>query len=397
MEVATFLMQLVLILVSARVLGELASFVKIPAVIGELIAGILIGPSLFGIIDLNTSIHFLAEIGIILLLFEVGMETDINKLSSAGLKALTVAVGGVIFPLLLSFFVSYFLFQYSLLTSLFIGCTLTATSIGITLRVLKELKKQATHESQIILAAAVLDDIFGIILLSVLYEFSSSGEINIWNIGKIILLISFFLILSPLIAKGASYLIEKWEKKTNIPGLLPAILFALILLFAWSAHSLGAPELLGGFVVGIALSEKFFSPSKTFIHKVETQVKPLVHLFTPIFFVSIGLSLNLKELEWSSLPIWNLTGTLLLAAVLGKLFSGLFLKGEGNKSKFLIGTSMIPRGEVGLIFASVGLSAGVLESKIYTSLILVITITTLIAPLVLRCFYKKNKHKTTEA
>lgn len=392
MEVTPFLIQLTIILASAKLFGELASFLKIPAVIGELIAGIIIGPSLLGIVDLTIPFQLLAELGIILLLFEVGMETDIKKLSSTGLKALSVAIGGVALPLLFGFSVSYFLFQTSLITSLFIGCTLTATSIGITLRVLKELKKQDSHESQIILAAAVLDDIFGIVLLSVLYEFSTNGQISLWNISKVIFLISFFLVLSPFIAKATSLFIEKWEKKTRIPGLLPAIILSLILFFSWTAHALGAPELLGGFVVGIALSKKFFSPSKSFIHKVETQIRPLVHLFTPVFFISIGLSLNLKDLAWNSSPIWMLTGALLLVAILGKLLSGIFLKEECAKGKFLIGTAMIPRGEVGLIFASVGLSAGVLQSEMYTSLVLVITITTLIAPVMLRCFYK---HRST--
>jgi len=202
MEAHIFLIQLVVILLSARVFGELAAYFKIPSVIGELVAGIIIGPSILGFIEISNPIHLLAQIGIILLLFEVGIETDIGRLSSAGGKALIVAVGGVVLPFVLGFFLSYYAFDFSLLISLFIASTLTATSIGITLRVLQELKKQHSHESQIIIGAAVFDDIIGIVLLAVLYEFSVSGEVDFWHAGKVLLFIILFLFLSPILAKA---------------------------------------------------------------------------------------------------------------------------------------------------------------------------------------------------
>src|SRR5579883_2228357 len=140
-------------------MGEAASFLKIPPVIGEMFAGILLGPSVFGVLTLSSPIYLLAQIGIILLLFEVGIETDMNRLTSAGGKALSVAVGGVVLPFFFGFFLSYYGFDFSVLASLFVGCTLTATSIGITLRVLRDLQKQNSDEAQVILGAAVLDDI----------------------------------------------------------------------------------------------------------------------------------------------------------------------------------------------------------------------------------------------
>ena len=155
MEVPTFLIQLVLILFSARLVGELAAYCQIPPVIGELTAGVLIGPSVLGLIEISPPVHLLAQIGIILLLFEVGLETDISRLTSSGLKALVIAIGGVLFPFILGFVLSYYVFDFTLLASLFIGCTLTATSIGITLRVLRDLNQQNSNESQIILGAAV--------------------------------------------------------------------------------------------------------------------------------------------------------------------------------------------------------------------------------------------------
>lgn len=396
MEAHTFLIQLVLILVSARLLGEIAAFFKIPSVIGELVAGILIGPSLLGWVEASSPILLLAQIGIILLLFEVGIETDIGRLTSSGGKAFLVAIGGVIFPFVLGFCISNYLFKFSLLISLFIASTLTATSIGITLRVLRDLKKQNSHEAQVILGAAVFDDVIGIILLSLLYEFSVSGVINLWNTGKVFVFILLFFLISPLAAKVVSLTIKKWDEKSDIPGLLPTTIVALILLFAWVAHQLGAPELLGGFAAGLALSRQFFLPFGSFLnltpafsHKVEEQMKSIVHLFTPIFFVTIGLSLDLSAIDWKSPFIWSLTALLLLAAIVGKLFSGFMLVKEKFKTRLVIGTSMVPRGEVGLIFANVGLTAGVFKQNVYASLVLVIAFTTLLAPFALRALYEK--------
>lgn len=391
MEAHTFLIQLVLILFSARVIGEIAAYFKAPSVIGELVAGILIGPSAFGLIEISPPIHLLAQIGIILLLFEVGIETDIGRLTSSGMKAGLVAIGGVVLPFILGFCISYFLFHFSLLASLFIGSTLTATSIGITLRVLRDLKKQNSHEAQIIIGAAVLDDIIGIILLAMLYEFSQSGTVDFWNAGRVLAFIILFFLISPIAAKFVSLTIKKWDEKSDIPGLLPTTIVSLILLFAWMAHQLGAPELLGGFAAGLALSRQFFFPYATFLngtpefsHRVEEQMKPIVHLFTPIFFVAIGLSLNLRAIDWGSLSIWMITGLLFISAIIGKLASGFLLKKETLSTKLIVGTAMIPRGEVGLIFANIGLTAGVFKDDIYASIILVIALTTLLAPFALR-------------
>lgn len=397
MDAATFLLQLVLILFSARVVGEIAAFYKVPSVIGELIAGIIIGPSLLGIVTLSEPLQLLAEIGVILLLFEVGLETDVGRLASSGLQAMVVAIGGVAVPFGLAFFLSYYLFHFSLIASLFIGCTLTATSIGITLRVLADLKKQNSKEAQVIIGAAVLDDIIGIVLLAMLYEFTTSGDVNIWNAGRVLIFIVVFFLISPIAAKAIGQTIKKWDELSEIPGLLPTTIVSLILLFAWIAHELGAPELLGGFAAGLALSRRFFFPFAAFLHetprfshRVEEQMRPIVHLFSPIFFVSIGLSLNLKEVAWDSANVWVLSSALLVAGILGKMTAGFFLRGESTFSKLVIGTAMVPRGEVGLIFANVGLSSGVLHDETYASIILVITITTLLAPFGLRALYSRE-------
>lgn len=395
-ETHAFLLQLVGILLAARLFGELASYLQMPAVIGELIAGILIGPSLLGWITLTPSIEMLAQIGIIMLLFEVGIETEIDKLSSAGGKAAIVALGGTVWPFTLGFFLSYFVFEISLLASLFIGSTLTATSIGITLRVLQDLRKQNSHEAQIIIGAAVIDDIIGIVLLAMLYEFSSSGVVDIWVAAKVLTLIILFFLISPICAKAIYYGLRKLDKRSVIPGLLPTTIVSLILLFAWTAHALGAPELLGGFAAGLALSRQFFFPFAVFLHeskefsrRVEVQMKPIIHLFTPIFFVSIGLSLNLGAVDWLAPSVLLITLALLLAAIVGKLLSSALLWGESRFMKLIIGTAMVPRGEVGLIFANMGLTSGILDNTGYAAIIVVIALTTLLAPFALRYLYHK--------
>lgn len=294
-----------IILLSARVLGEFAARFKAPSVMGEMLAGIIIGPSLFGIVELNDIIYVLAEIGLILLLFEVGLDADLSKLSQQRVKASIVALGGFIAPFLGGFALSYWLFDLSLLVSMFIGGTLTATSIGVTVRVLRDLKRHKSSEAQVVIGAAVLDDILGIVLLALLYEFSTSGGINLVNTGKVIVFIAIFMMLAPIVAKIMAETIGKFSPRSQVPGLIPTSIVTLVLLFAWLAHAVGAPALLGGFAAGLALSRRFFLPfgaalqaqsNTDFVQRIHRSMMPIIHLFTPIFFVMVGLSLNLREL-----------------------------------------------------------------------------------------------------
>lgn len=400
MPIQNFFLQLVIILFTARVLGELVARFNVPSVIGELFAGILIGPSLLNWVEPNEIIKLLAEIGIILLLFEVGIETDVGRLAKTGFKPFIVAIGGIVIPFVLGFTISYNLFQLDLLISLFIASTLTATSIGITMRVLTNLKKQSTSEAHIVLGAAVIDDIIGIILLSILYEFSQGGGISLLNVGKVFAFICLFLLIAPIAAKFISSIIKRFEEKSDIPGLLPTTIVSLLLLFAWLAHQVGAPELLGGFAAGLALSKQFFLPfgnffniDEAFSHKVEKQMKPIVHLFTPIFFVTIGLSINFREINWASSFIWLLSLSLLIAAVLGKLSSGFLLVKDSRWTQWAVGIAMVPRGEVGLIFAEIGREYQIFNSDLYAAMILVIAATTLFTPFAMRFFYSYYEAK----
>lgn len=396
MEVHVFLLQLALVLMSARIFGEVAVHWGMPPVIGELTAGIILGPSLFGLIDPSETLHFLAEIGIILLLFEVGLDTEVNRLLHAGLKATTVAVGGFVLPFAFGFGLSYYTFDLPLLTSMVLGGTLTATSIGITVRVLTDLGRRHSAEGQIILGAAVLDDVLGVLLLALLYEFATSGDVSLSNAARIGGFMAVFFMLAPVAAKAISHLIHRFEPSSGVPGLVPTAIVALVLFFSALAHFMGAPELLGGFAAGLALSRRFFLPfgvalsaDPEFAEVIKQQMKPIVRLLTPIFFVQVGLSLDLRQIDWGSTYVWIFSLTLLVAAIAGK-YGGALLIREPPAVRTAIGMGMVPRGEVGLVFTAVGKDAGLLEGGIYDVLILVIAYTTLLAPFWIKWFYRTH-------
>jgi len=391
------LLQIAAILIASRLFAELAGRLHAPTIIGELIAGIVLGPSLLGWIAPNEVISLLAEIGIILLLFEVGLETDIQHLVRAGGRAFVVAVAGFVFPFVLGFAVSFYMFDLTLLVSLFVGGTLTATSIGITIRILSDIGRHRSPEGQIVLGAAVIDDLLGVFLLAVLYEFSVSGNVSLENVGKIVLYAGGFFLLAPIFAKLLAPLIKHVHNRSDIPGLIPTMLVSLVLLFASVAHIVGAPHLLGGFVAGIALSRRFFLPfgialrmDSDFTDHVHENMKPIIQLFTPIFFVMVGLSLDLRAVDWSSGFVWIFSLVLVCVAIAGKLV-GPWLTRESIPSRVAIGMAMVPRGEVGLVFAELGRAGGIFTPSVYAGLLLVIMYSTLAAPFWIKSFYHRYR------
>ncbi len=402
---ADIFLALFLILVSARIFAEIFAYLRLPPVLGEVFAGLVLGPSFLGLVEMNEIIRILAEIGIVLLLFEVGLETDLEKLKREGLNAVLVAIVGAAVPFLLGFAVSYYLVGLPLLASLFVGGTLTATSIGITLRVFKDLGKERSKEAQIVVGAAVLDDIIGVVLLVILADFAFTGEVNLQNLTKILLLLGIYFAVAPVLAKVLSKFIHHYDRNyRRVPGFIPTVIVSLILFFAYVAHFLGIPEIVGAFAAGVALSRRFFLPfgivwrdKEEFIREVENQMKPLIYLFTPIFFVSVGLSMNLKVIDFSSPDFWVLTLLLLLVAVVGKVAGGFSMVNKSFKERLIVGVSMVPRGEVGLIFAELGRTAGVFTQKIFAPVVFVVILTTLIAPLALKYLYGRfEKSKTRE-
>ncbi len=401
MELHDFFFTLAVMLIAARLFSESAARFGIPAVIGELTAGILIGPSILGWVAPDTTMRLLAEIGIILLLFEVGMDTDLSRLARSGGKPYAVALTGFLLPFGIGYSVSAHLLGLDVLTSLFIGGTLTATSIGITVRVLNDLGKRQSDEAQIVVGAAVLDDILGVMALAFLYQLVIAQQASFTVLGEVGLYILLFMVLTPMVAKLASMLIERLDQHAATPGLLLTMALSLILIFSWLAHVVGAPEIMGGFAAGLAFSQHFgfklwmgrssaleFKPSPKLAHRLEEQVRPLIHAFSPMFFVMVGVSLNLRSVNWGSVFVWKLAALLLIVAVVGKLAAGFCIR-EPRHHQIAIGLSMIPRGEVGLIFSQLGYSQGILNSEMYAALLIVIALTTLAPPFLLKWFYNR--------
>ncbi|HVS26092.1 MAG TPA: cation:proton antiporter [Burkholderiales bacterium] len=407
MELHIFFLHLGIILLAARFLAEFASRFGVPSVMGELAAGLIFGPSLVGWLAPDETLKILAEVGIILLLFEVGMDTDVFRMAKAGAKPVMVAMAGFLLPLIMGFAAAYLLFDLSLLVSLFIGGTLTATSIGITVRVLTDLKRRASDEAQIVIGAAVIDDFLGVIALAFLYQFAVQGEIALASLGQVSLFIILFMLLAPVAAKIIGWVIDHYDKKSEHPGLLLTMVVSLIMMFSYLAHVVGAPAIMGGFAAGLAMGEQFriklsrslplpfrrqlnqvLAASPELAERLEHQMRPLVHLFSPIFFVMVGVSLDLNTVNWNSALVWALSLALVVIAIAGKWLAG-FCIDENRLRQSAIGLSMIPRGEVGLIFAQVGLNNGILNAELYAALLIVVALTTALPPFALKWFYGK--------
>jgi Kef-type K+ transport system membrane component KefB len=395
MEAADFFLKLMLILLSAKLFAEVFAYFKLPSVLGEVLAGIVIGPSVLGFIEPSAIWHLLAEIGILLLLFEVGLETDVGRIIKVGVQSLLVAATGVVAPALSGFYVAYGIFDLPLLPSLFVGGTVVATSIGITVRVLADLKKQTTIISQIVLGAAVLDDIIGVVILAVLYDFAVKGMVSIADTVRIIVFITAFLLIAPVVAKMLVPFMAQLSQKSRTKGMIPTIIVSLILGLAVISHKVGAPEILGSFAAGVALARRFFLPlgstiehySHELAEKIEEAMTPIIDLFVPVFFIMVGVSLNLRVIDFTSGSFWLFAGTLSVIAVLAKLAAGIWVKGRWD-CKMSTGMAMVPRGEVGLIFAEVGKRNGIFDDSLYAVIVFVVAVTTLLAPLALRPLMK---------
>jgi Kef-type K+ transport system membrane component KefB len=219
--------------------------------------------------------------------------------------------------------------------------------------------------------------------------------VNLVGAGKVLLFVGLFFLIAPVMAKGLSAVIDRFDAVSPIPGLIPTTILSLVLFFAWLAEVVGAPQLLGGFAAGLALSRRFFLPfglairtRPEFAARIEGQMRPVIHLFTPIFFVTVGLSLNLRVVDWGSPFIWLLSLSLLAAAVAGKVIGALLIR-ETGFLKVIIGLAMVPRGEVGLVFVELGRTSGILGDELYAALVIVIALTTLLPPFAMKALYRR--------
>jgi len=266
------------------------------------------------------------------------------------------------------------------------------------MRVLKDIGISTGKRAQIILGAAVKDDLLGILFLVFVYDFVSTGEISLIHTAKIFAFIMIFFILTPIVAKSVAKLMRHLALRRRVHGFIPTFIISLILLFSYIASFLGIPEILGSFAAGIAFSRRFIIPFASYLHPTEhdhnflehlrERMHPIIYLFSPIFFVYVGLSIDLSVIDFSSSHFWVLSLVLIFLAFAGKFTAALMAPDMAMKDKAFLGLAMIPRGEVGLIFAQLGRTTEVLNNEIYSILVLVVVVTTLLPPIMIKIFFK---------
>jgi Kef-type K+ transport system membrane component KefB len=380
LPLADFLKLLFVILGTAKLFGFLAQKIGQPAVLGELIGGTLVGKTAFGLVDPSIeALHLLSELGVIILLFSIGLETRLNSLLKVGTASMAVAAVGVVLPFLLGYGVCTLL-GLERLVSIVCGAALTATSVGITARVLSELGQLNDPESQVVLGAAILDDVIGLVILTVVTGLAGGDRLTPAGIVRISATAFGFLIGTVAIGRLILPRILGCAARFRHSG--SSTIFALMLAIglAWLADEAGSAVIIGAFAAGVVLVD---SPGH---HDVEAGVTRLGHFFVPIFFVCVGAAVDLRALSPfvpSNRPTLLIAGLLTAVAILGKFVAGyapFWLKAR----KSLIGVAMIPRGEVGLIFAEVGRSSGVLGPDLFAALTLVVMVTTFISPPLLK-------------
>lgn len=379
MDIAHILRDILVVLVAAKVAAEVAERIGIPAVVGEIVAGMLVGPSLLGFVGATDDVlRTLGELGVILLLLEVGIEMDLRELSRVGRTSFLVAIVGVAAPMVLGTVLMQAMGQ-DLNTALFVGAALTATSVGITARVFGDLRALATTEARIVLGAAVADDVMGLVVLTVVVRLVTEGSVSVISVAGIVALAVGFLLLGGLaglrVAPPLFGLVERISRST---GTLVALALAFTLAFAQLADAAQLAPIVGAFVAGIALSRSAQS------ERVRRELAPVGHLLIPVFFLQIGIDADIGAFASGSVLLK--AGALLVVAVIGKVVAASGAVGSPG-DKLLIGLGMLPRGEVGLIFATMGAQSGVLDEELYAALLLVVLATTLAAPQLLKLRY----------
>lgn len=399
---------LVIVIVGAKLGGELFEFLKQPAVLGELIVGVLIGNlGLLGLhalefLKTDPGLAILGEIGVILLLFQVGLETDLDEMLAVGWSSLLVAILGIVAPFLLGWGVAvWFVPEESTLAHAFLGATLCATSVGITARVLQDLGKSQTREARIILGGAVIDDVLGLLVLAVisgLIVATDTGQTL--SSGAILLIIAkaaAFLVGAVLVGRWISPLLFRWAGRLRGHGVLLATALVFCFGLAYLSGLLGLAPIIGAFAAGILLDPLHY---RHFIdrgdHELDELVKPLSWLLVPVFFVLMGIQVDLATFRDPS--VLGFAAVLTIAAVIGKMLCALGVV-ERGVDRLSVAVGMVPRGEVGLIFAAIGTTlkvAGVpvISPKIFSAIVIMVIITTLLTPPVLKYTLARADRRT---
>lgn len=363
--------------------------------LGELVAGVVLGASVLGVVPAGGPeaelIHVLAELGVLLLLFEIGLETDLREMFRVGPAALSVATVGVVLP----FVLGYLYWRYAPhamsggdieTAAIFLGATLTATSVGITGRVLADLGRMSTPAARIIIGAAVIDDVLGLVILSVVSGVASGKTISAGGVAWTFAVAAGFLVVAVLVGRFAVPRLFDLVVRMRVRYVLLVFAVAFALALASLADLAGSALIIGSFAAGLILS------GTNQFDTIEHEVRPVASIFAPIFFVSVGASVNLALLS-PARP--EARGTLTVAAVItllaivGKLAAGWAAPWERFR-RLVVGVGMVPRGEVGLIFADIGRRAGVLSEEMFGAVLLMVMATTFVTPPALKALFGRE-------
>lgn len=418
------LLWLALILMSARLFAPLAQRIGFPAVLGELLLGVvlgnlgLVGLHYFDQIPRDPIVAFLAELGVIVLLLQIGLETRLADLVRVGGRATLVGSFGIAAPFLLGTFLvgPWLLPGLDQNAYLFLGATLAATSVGITGRVFRDLGKLGTPAARIVLGAAVIDDVLGLVILAVVSSLVQAGQVSVgevgWIIAKAVLFLGGSIWLGRMIAPHSS----RWLARLDAgPSMLFAQVLATGLFLAWLAHAMGLAPIIGAFAAGLLFEPVFLrvyempgivreieplmrEPEARGLmdrlvpiltrhagHQHEHMIEPIGYFFVPVFFVLTGMQVDLRSL--ADLTVVAVALGVTLAAIVGKLAAGFF---AGDAGKWVVGWGMVPRGEVGLIFAMVGKQLGVMSETMFSVIVIMVILTTLVTPPVLSWLLRRG-------
>ncbi|MBT9312980.1 cation:proton antiporter [Leptothoe kymatousa TAU-MAC 1615] len=417
---ASVLLSLIVIYLAAKLGGELCARVNLPSVLGELVGGVIVGVSALNLVvfpegaepvhsalmdflqltahlepdallaifkSQSEVISVLAEIGVVILLFEIGLESDLKELIRVGPQAAVVAIVGVVVPFVAGTVGLIAFFNVATIPAIFAGAALTATSIGITAKVLAELQTLSSREGQIIIGAAVLDDVLGIIVLAVVASLAKTGEIEITNVIFLIIGAAVFLVGSILIGRLLSpfFVMVVDQMQTRGQVLISSLIFAFVLSYIAAAIQLEA--ILGAFAAGLILAET------TKRKELEEQISPIADMLVPVFFVTVGAHTDisvLNPLNPDNREGLIIASFLVIVAIIGKVITGFTVFGQEDINRLAIGVGMIPRGEVGLVFAGVGAASGVLSESLDAAIIVMVIFTTFVAPPLLRVVFNQD-------
>ena len=372
-DVTTVLVHVLVVLVAAKLSAEAAERAGVPAVVGEILAGVVIGPSALGLVEGDAVLRSLGELGVILLLLQVGLEMDLAELGAVGRASLAVAVVGIVVPFASGAGVGLAAGMTGN-EAVFIGAALTATSVGITARVFGDLRALASVEARTVLGAAVADDVLGLVILTVVVKLVGGDSVSVLGVlGTVGIAAGFLLATSVVGVRLAPPLFARVQRHSRSPGTLLGLAFAFTLGVAELADLAGLAPIVGAFVAGLSLTRSRAA------ERLRRDLAPVGHLFVPVFFLQIGIEADVGR--FADPGVLALAAALLAVALVGKLVSSVV---AGGGDRLLIGIGMVPRGEVGLIFAAIGLRQRVFGEDEYAALLLVVLATTLLTPPALR-------------